>query len=59
MSIRVLLRVLDLDNRMFERLARYEAALWREVRQYSLRWKDGAAGRPACAIQVGRHGCLR
>jgi hypothetical protein len=27
------LRLADLDNRIFERLGRYEAALWRQVRQ--------------------------
>jgi hypothetical protein len=28
-----LLRLADLDNGIFERLGRYEAALWRQVRQ--------------------------
>jgi hypothetical protein len=30
---RCFLRLADLDNRIFERLGRYEAALWRQVRQ--------------------------
>ena len=30
---RCFLRLADLDNGIFERLGRYEAALWRQVRQ--------------------------
>ena len=38
------LRLADLDNGVFERLGRYEAALWRQVRQTlftleALRWR--------------------
>jgi hypothetical protein len=44
------LRLADLDNGAFERLGRYEAALWRRVRQTvftlePLRWRASHAGR--------------
>jgi hypothetical protein len=44
------LRLADLDNGVFERLGRYEAALWRQVRQTlftleELRWRTSYARR--------------
>jgi hypothetical protein len=44
------LRLADLDNGVFERLGRYEAALWRQVRQTlftleALRWRTSNARR--------------
>ena len=44
------LRLADLDNGMFERIGRYEAALWRQVRQTlltleGLRWRTSYARR--------------
>lgn len=48
---RCFLRVADLDNGVFERLGRYEAALWRQVRQTlftleGLRWSTSSARYP-------------
>jgi hypothetical protein len=45
------LRLSNLDNNVFERLGRYEMALWRQVRQTlftleALRWRCGARSRP-------------
>jgi hypothetical protein len=45
---RCFLRLADLDNGVFERLGRYEAALWRQVRQTlftleQLRWRTSGA----------------
>jgi hypothetical protein len=45
------LRLADLDNGVFERLGRYEAALWRQIRQTlftleALRWGNLNARRP-------------
>ena len=45
---RCFLRLADLDNGVFERLSRYEAALWRQVRQTlftleQLRWRTSSA----------------
>ena len=45
---RCFLRLADLDNGVFERLNRYEAALWRQVRQTlftleQLRWRTSSA----------------
>ena len=47
--VRCFLRLADLDNGIFERLGRYEAALWRQVHQtiftlQHLRWR-GPSGR--------------
>src|SRR5271169_2719201 len=44
-------RVSNLDNNAFERLGRYEMALWRQIRQTlftleSLRWRSSARSRP-------------
>lgn len=44
------LRLADLDNGVFERLGRYEAALWRQVRQTlftleALRWRTSSSRR--------------
>jgi hypothetical protein len=48
---RCFLRVADIDNGVFERLGRYEAALWRQVRQTlftleGLRWRMSNARYP-------------
>jgi hypothetical protein len=45
---RCFLRVADFDNGLFERLGRYEAALWRQVRQTlftleALRWRPSSS----------------
>ena len=48
---RCFLRVADIDNGLFERLGRYEAALWRQVRQTlftleGLRWRTSNTRSP-------------
>ena len=55
---RCFLRLADLDNGVFERLSRYEAALWRQVRQTlftleQLRWRT--SGARSWRTQQSRH----
>ena len=49
---RCFLRVADLDNGVFERLGRYEAALWRQVRQNSLYAGRIAMAELQCALST-------
>jgi hypothetical protein len=51
-AAQLFIRLANLDNAVFDRLSRYELALWRQVRQTiftleGLRWRSHSHGRPS------------